>query len=272
MDFEPAYENIVMLNRQLRRDRRTHQQFLLMDFCDHLEKQQEILEHLKDIPTLVKEKKNMDILKAKEVITALMFTMCQNGLIREQQEKYDMATLLFYRLLEMIEQRRLAVYNLFVSKMEYKEIKYNTRRAPEFAGLPKDSQFELLKQKVQDIKAKIFGKGNNYLPEQVSLLEGFILLYALKDPIVADKDWHGIDQLKRIRAMVFLRNNSIFAHGLGPVGISDFKKFQAFVLEIFEQFCSIEKINYKEYQQSMKWIDPLASQYYTTGMGEERCQ
>ena len=72
--------------------------------------------------------------------------------------------------------------------------------------------------------------------------------------------------------MVFLRNNSIFAHGLGPVGISDFKKFQAFVLEIFEQFCSIEKINYKEYQQSMKWIDPLASQYYTTGMGEERCQ
>ncbi len=269
LDFEPAYENIVILNRQLRRDRRTHQQFLLMDFCAHLEKQQEILEHLKNIPNLVKEKKNMDILKTKEVITALMFTMCQNGLIREQQEKYDMATLLFYRLLEMIEQRRLAVYNLFVSKMEYKEIKYNTRRAPEFAGLSKDSQLELLKQKVQDIKAKIFGKGNNYLPEQVSLLEGFILLYALNDPIVADKDRHGIDKLKRIRAMVFLRNNSIFAHGLGPVGVNDFKKFQSFVLEIFEQFCGIEKINYKEYQQNMKWIDPLASKYYTTGMGEE---
>ncbi|MDE5824243.1 MAG: hypothetical protein K2H91_06120 [Lachnospiraceae bacterium] len=231
--------------------------------------QQEILTHLKDIPNFVKEKKNMDILKSKEVISALMFTMCQNGLIRKQQKKYDMATLLFYRLLEMVEQRRLATYNLFVSKMEYKEIKYNIKRAPEFAGLSKDSQYELLKQKVQDIKTKIFGKGNNYLPEQVSLLEGFILLYALGDPIVNDKEGHGIDKLKRIRSMVFLRNNSIFAHGLGPVGVNDFKKFQQFVLEIFERFCVIEKINYKEYRDNMAWIDPLKSKYYTTGMGEE---
>ena len=183
LDFGPAYDNIAALNQQLRRDRQTHQQFLLMDFCTHLEKQQEILAHLKDIPALVKEKKNMDILKTKEIISALMFTMCQNGLIREQQEKYDMATLLFYRLLEMIEQRRLAAYNLFVSKMEYKEIRYNTKRAPEFAGLSRDDQYELLKQKVQDIKTKIFGKGTNYLPEQVSLLEGFILLHALGDLI-----------------------------------------------------------------------------------------
>lgn len=198
-----------------------------------------------------------------------MFTMCQNGLIRERQEKYDMATLLFYRLLEMIEQRRLAAYNLFVSKMEYKEVKYNTKRAPEFAGLSKDGQYELLRQKVQDIKAKIFGKGNNYLPEQVSLLEGFILLHALGDPIVSDKEGHGIDKLKRIRSMVFLRNNSIFAHGLGPVGVNDFKKFQTFVLEIFERFCAIEKINYREYKENMVWIDPLESKYYTTGMGEK---
>lgn len=38
LDFVPAYDNIVTLNQQLRRDRRTHQQFLLMDFCTHLEK------------------------------------------------------------------------------------------------------------------------------------------------------------------------------------------------------------------------------------------
>lgn len=30
-----------------------------------------------------------------------------------------MATLLLYRLLEMIEQRRLAAYGLYVSKMDY---------------------------------------------------------------------------------------------------------------------------------------------------------
>lgn len=266
LDFVPAYENIVLLNRQLCRDRKMHQDFLLMDFCAELKKQEEILGYLKEIPALVKERKNMDILKTKEIITALMFTMCQNGLIREQQEKYDMATLLFYRLLEMIEQRRLAVYNLYVSRMEYKEICYNVKNTPEFAGISPNEQYELLRQKVQDIKRKLFGKGNDYLPEQISLLEGFVLLQALGDPIVSDQDGRAIDKLKRIRAMVFLRNNSIFAHGLGPVGFKDFDKFKTFVLEMFKKFCSIEEINYEAYKKDIAWISPFDSRYYASGM------
>lgn len=266
LDFVAAYEYVVMLNRQLRRDRSTHQNFLLMDFCVELGKQEEMLACLKDIPALTRAKKNMDILKNKKVIVALMFTMCQNGYIREQQEKYDMATLLFYRLLEMIEQRRLAVYNLHVSKMEYAEIKYNLKRTPEFADESPNRQLELFRQKVQDIKIALFGKATNYLQEQVSLLEGFILLYALGDPIVASKEGKGIDKLKRIRSMVFLRNNSIFAHGLGPVGVQDFRKFKQFTLEMFERFCSIERINYEEYRANIRWIDPLASKYYAAGM------
>ncbi len=269
LDFVPAYEHITALNRQLRRDQRMHQNFLIMDFCAELERQEEMVGYLKEIPVLVKERKNMEILKKKELITALMFTMCQNGLIREQQEKYDMATLLFYRLLEMIEQRRLAIYNLYVSRMEYRGIQYNVKNAPEFAGISPNEQYELLKQKVQDIKRKLFGKGNNYLPDQVSLLEGFILLQALGDPIVSDQDGRGIDKLKRIRAMVFLRNNSIFAHGLGPVGFKDFDKFKKFVLEMFEKFCGIEKINYARYRRDITWINPLDSRYYASGMVEE---
>ena len=45
-----------------------------------------------------------------------------------------MATLLLYRLLEMIEQRRLAVYNLYVSQMNYGDINYNLDRQPELKG------------------------------------------------------------------------------------------------------------------------------------------
>ncbi|MCI9101290.1 MAG: TIGR02710 family CRISPR-associated protein [Lachnospiraceae bacterium] len=269
LDFVPAHNNIVILNCQLRRDRKIHQNFLIMDFCAELERQEEILGYLKEIPTLVRERKNMVILRNKELITALMFTMCQNGTIREEQEKYDMATLLFYRLLEMIEQRRLAVYNLYASKMEYKEIKYNIKNAPEFEDLSSNEQYELLKEKVQDIKKQLFGKSSNYLPEQVSLLEGFIILLALGDPIVSDQEGHGIDKLKRIRSMVFLRNNSIFAHGLGPVGYRDFDKFRKFVLEMFEKFCVIEKIDYEKYRRSIEWVNPLHSRYYAPGMGDE---
>lgn len=155
LDFVPAYQDITILNRQLRRDRKMHQTFLIMDFCERLERQEEILELLHKIPALVRERKNMEILKNKELITALMFTMCQNGNIREQQEKYDMSTLLFYRLLEMIEQRRLAVYHLYVSRMEYSEIKYNTENTPEFKGLSSNDQYELLKKHYSEKAAAI---------------------------------------------------------------------------------------------------------------------
>lgn len=40
--------------------------------------------------------------------------MYENALRREKEEKYDMATLLFYRLLEMIEQRRLMNYGIYI--------------------------------------------------------------------------------------------------------------------------------------------------------------
>ena len=50
--------------------------------------------------------------------------MYENALRREKEEKYDMATLLFYRLLEMIEQRRLMNYGIFISLSEYETVNY----------------------------------------------------------------------------------------------------------------------------------------------------
>ncbi len=109
LDFCPAYEYITQLNFQLHRDR-MNSNFLLMDCMSKLQKQENILSNLNQIPQLLREKRNMEILQNKEMITALMFIMYQNAKTREQQEKYDMATLLFYRLLEMIEQCRLSHY------------------------------------------------------------------------------------------------------------------------------------------------------------------
>lgn len=118
LEFCAAYKCMKKLNEELRRDRILHRTFLLMDLSETLEKQEEILSHLQKIPELIKERKNIKVLTTKDLIIALMFTMYQNAGIREEQEKYDMATLLLYRLLEMIEQRRLALYNLYVSKAD----------------------------------------------------------------------------------------------------------------------------------------------------------
>lgn len=270
LDFVAAYDTMVCLNKELKRDRMIHPVFLLMDCCEQLDKQEKILEHLQNIPGMIKTRNSFKILRSKDLITALMFTMYQSGTTREQQGKYDMATLLFYRLLEMVEQRRLSHYNLNVSRMDYENIKYNLKNMPEIGKCSKEERFPLLKDKVFNIKQELFGKNTcSYLPEQISLLEGFILLYAFRDPIMTAEGQGGINQLKRIRAIVYLRNNSIFAHGLGSVGLEDYFKFKSFVLEIFQQFCRIERVGYTEYQKNMEWINPMKTEYYTLGTGGE---
>ena len=88
-----------------------------------------------------------------------MFTMYQNAMIREYQGKYDMATLLLYRLLEMIEQRRLSLYALFVSRMDYSQMIVNGKQITE-------EKFQTIKNKVVELKKELFGKCNSsYLPD-----------------------------------------------------------------------------------------------------------
>ena len=206
----------------------------------------------------------MEILQNKEYIIPLMFSMYINACVREKQEKYDMSTLLLYRLLEMIEQRRLAIYNLYVSKMRYDEIEWDYDKMPELSNVSSETRIKYLSRKITDIKQSLFkNPGNGYLAEQVSLLEGFIILLALKDSIVQSKDGNPVNKLKRIRSMVFLRNNSIFAHGLGPVSKNDFLKFKEFVREMFVEFCLIEEINFEEYIEKVSWVNPLNSKNYT---------
>ena len=184
-----------------------------------------------------------------------------------------MATLLLYRLLEMMEQRRLARYHLYVSQMNYMDIAYNLERQPELKGVGKEDTFKYLKDRVYAIKRELFRRNvSAYLPEQISLLDGFILLLALNDEISEVRSGNPIDKLKRIRSMVFLRNNSIFAHGLGPVSERDFMKFRAFVLELFREFCVIEGIDFEDYAGNIEWLNPLHSQNYVRMEAVESCQ
>lgn len=156
LDFGEAFEYIKKLNYQLRRDRMMHENFLLMDCYECLEKQEEILDYLSEIPQMLKKKCNVDIIKSKNVMHALMFTMYQSACIREKQEKYDMATLLFYRLLEMVEQRRMSHYDLYVSQMNYTQIKYDKKYEPAYENLDEKQQFEFFKGRVREIKTELF--------------------------------------------------------------------------------------------------------------------
>ena len=98
-----------------------------------------------------------------------------------------------------------------------------------------------------------------FLPEKIALLDGYIILAALGDRVICDEKTGEINMLKRILYDVSLRNHSIFAHGLGPVGKDAFEKFQKLVLNLFIKFCDVEGIDFEEMECNTHWINPKKS-------------
>lgn len=261
LDFCAAEERMRTLVLRMKRDRPVHHSFLMMDYLEHFDHQLTILQKLSQIEGRMREEDYKQMLSDKEVMAGLIFSLYQNALVREKQEKYDMAALLFYRQLEMMEQRRLIGYNLYASRMVYQEMK-------DAQGKPVIPEYvEALKVKLTELKRAVFGRQVNcYLPDQISLLEGYLLLLALGDDISKSSNGRHLDFIKKIRSMVYLRNNSIYAHGLGPVGKRDYEKFRDFTIEVLEKFCRIEEIDMEKYVKDVKWLNPKGSVYYS-GMG-----
>lgn len=147
LEFEAATELMEQLLQELKRDYRMYKKILMMDFQPILRNQYKVLRQLKKIPELIKLRNQEKILGNKAIIVSLMYTMYENAKRREDQEKYDMATLLWYRLLEMIEQRRLMTYQIYVSKPEYQKADFS-KASKEYAGLNPQEQLSLLKPKL----------------------------------------------------------------------------------------------------------------------------
>lgn len=262
LEFEQAAEMMEQLLRELKRDYRMHKKILMMDFQTTLHDQYRVLAQLRKIPELICQKKQEEILNSRSMMIALMFTLYGNAMRREMQEKYDMATLLLYRLLEMIEQRRLIQYRIFVTKPEYGQVDYTTADSAYHDLEPKE-QLQFLKQRSAELKKELFHKNErDFLPSPIALLDGYLILAALGDKISEGADGKAISKLRHIRAMVSLRNNSIFAHGLGPVGKGDYNKFRDFVKDMFGAFCSAEKIDFVLYEKKCSFLNPINSEYY----------
>ena len=264
LDFIPAYENMLQLQHEIERDRKLHRDYLLMDYSRHIDRQRIMLGYLSRIPPLQEARNMQAILEDTDILHSLALTIYQNAKTREKQEKYDMATLLLYRLLEMMSQRRLCRYGIFSSRPDYRKAKYNIHRFPEIHEKNAEERFQWLSDRFRNISETVFRKEpDRYLPSPIASLDGFILLAAMGDPLVGNgKLADAITMIKRIRSMVFLRNNSIFAHGLGPVNHKDFIRFRTFVFDMFRNFCEIENMDFKECEQYIAWINPMLSENY----------
>lgn len=210
---------------------------ILNDFKEIIAKQIQTLEILCGIHHSKADKKI-----AFENISYLMINLYNNALRREKQEKYEMASLLLYRVLEMIEQKRLWNYRLDVSEPEYNKLQI--------------SPDELL-VRINKIRSKMKGFDPlKELDDKISLLSGYTILAALGDEIIkTNKPGKENILLMEIRMKVETRNKSIFAHGFEFINRDMYLDFKFLVEEYLNKFYDIEGIAKEELVKSMSFIE-----------------
>lgn len=200
--------------------------FILADKMPLLEFHLEVLTGLeKHITGLCREirprkrrepSKLAEVLRDRRFVLALMFTLYCNALRRQHQGKYDMASLLLYRLLELISQVRLAVYCIDTFDPDYSVL----------------NQSELF-NRFNAIHMKYNKRPLYSLPDNISLFQGYMMLSALGDELVRDVN------LDSLRDQVRTRNYNIFAHGFDFIDQRRCIEFRQMVERVFERFLSV---------------------------------
>ena len=197
--------------------------------------------------TLVKQKEALEcldnIFKDEQLAFCIpngfhfAFMLYHNALRREAQGKLDMACLILYRLLEWIEQHRLAQYSITTSQPDYSN-----------SGMEEAALLDRYKEKRKEVykSANILA-----LPNPVALVDGFIVLGALGDGIVESLNW------RAFRGQVEMRNRSIYAHGMSKINEKSFKAFKSTVAERFKKAQEIASIDPDAFNEQHNFIAPL---------------
>ena len=164
------------------------------------------------------------------------FMLYHSALRRKEQGKFDMACLIFYRLLEWVGQHRLAMRGIDTSE-------------PNYSSLCIDETTLLDKY---NEKRKIIKRGKVLsLPDPIALIDGFLVLAALKDEIIADK------QLPRILGQTEIRNQCVYAHGMKTVSPDKLEPFRKTVKEKFEQAQNLANIDANTISEQHEFIVPF---------------
>lgn len=203
----------------------------LCDFQSCLNKQKEVLDALQKFV-----RKSELALEPPDGFH-FAFMLYHNALRRESQGKLDMACLILYRLLEWIEQHRLAQSGINTRQPDYSK-----------SGM---KQNQLLEQYNQKRKEVYGGEDTSALPDRIGLVDGFLILDILGDAVVENLDWG------KFRSQVETRNQSIYAHGMSKINLKNFKAFKSTVEERFEKAQEIVGIDADTFNEQHKFISPL---------------
>lgn len=160
---------------------------------------------------------DLKFLQDTQATRELSVFLYHSGQRREKRGELDVAALLYYRVLEIISQHRLAMRGISTTTPDYSQL---CPRVKEHYATAANELFKT--------------SADTALPDKISLMHGWLLLSSLNDPVCTNLN------LKQLNGLVESRNNSQFAHGFRPVDAELIKKFRDLLesrLAVLEQHC-----------------------------------
>lgn len=210
---------------------------------DTIKEQTSNLKHLNELMPEKPKLSTLELLKNKEAVRTLIFSIYHGAERRAKQGRWDTASLLLYRLLEIFEQSRLASYGIDTANPEY--------------NFDDISNKEIL-HKINETRNKLNLVQKNELPTPVSLIDGYMVLEAINDPfnLTEAKDGSGKGiHWRRFYNEIQKRNHSILAHGFVFVSSEQYEDFKSMVDALFKLYCEIENIDFEISYNKNKFIN-----------------
>ncbi len=196
-----------------------------------LQEQREKVGYLAELMPTGPQKSTLELLEDKEAVETLVFTLYHNAQRRAHQGKWDSASLFLYRLLEIMEQRRLASYGIDTAQPDYSSLTDDLLTV--FNGVRRGAKMDPVQR----------------LPDPIALTDGYMLLEALEDPlrlsVIPTNKGKGIGWID-FGNQIRNRNYSILAHGFIFVSQRQYQRFKGMVDGILSLFCTIEGIERKK--------------------------
>lgn len=219
-----------------------------VELADKIEMQREKLAHLANLMSEKPGEKVLPLLQDKEAVETLVFTIYHNAQRMALHGKYDMASLYLYRLLEIFEQRRFALYEIDTS-------------SPCYDLLPGLNP-EMLLQKVNQLRENNKQQHFKKLPSVISLTDGYMILEVIGDLFQLGKTSPKPVHWRWFVNEIQKRNYSILAHGFIFVSGEQYQQFKSMVDSIFELFCLVEGIDQKRAFEQYHFIENPFDKHY----------
>lgn len=223
--------------RELRSAIDAIEQFRLhREWRTHLKQQLQILGLLQG----VHNKEPLSLYRDKATAWALVGSCYANAGRRAEQNRFDFAVLLLYRVLEMLSQMRLAAWGL-------------DSRAPVYdkLGVPTAELTARFKAIQRDLYKEDYRERD--LPQEIALMQGLALLKALDDPWAASLD------LEQVKNSIDRRNSSILAHGISLITRKGHEEMHKLVRGALEKAWEIwpgAEMSFDEYMTQFECLSP----------------